>query len=75
MDEVLEAAELVADSGFEGAVVWLLRIVGALLVLGGLGLWLLTEAGLLWVPAVLIVAGVILAVVPQVLLSLAELTG
>jgi len=74
MDEALDAAELVADAGLEGAVVWLFRIVGALMILAGLGLWLLTSSGLLWLPATLIVVGLVLVVAPQVLLLLAELT-
>jgi hypothetical protein len=75
MDEVLDVAEVVADSGLEGAIVWLFRILGLLLVLAGLGLWLLTEATLLWLPAVLLLVGVVLLVAPQVLLFLVELTG
>ncbi|SFS02917.1 hypothetical protein SAMN05216559_2708 [Halomicrobium zhouii] len=73
MDEALEAAELLADSGFEGAFVWALRAVGLLVVLAGLGLWLLTEAGLLVLPAVLLVVGLALVVLPGLLLQLAEL--
>ncbi|WP_435064901.1 hypothetical protein [Halobaculum sp. EA56] len=75
MDEVLDAAEVVADSELEGAVVWLLRVVGIVLVLAGAGLWLLTEAGLLWLPALAMVAGAALIVVPGVLLELLELFG
>lgn len=75
MDEVLEAVEVVADSELEGAFVWLLRLLGLLAVLAGLGLWLFTEAGLLVLPALLIVAGLALLVAPNVLLTLAELTG
>jgi hypothetical protein len=74
MDEALEVAEVVADSGLEGAVVWLLRILGGLAILAGLGLWLLTDAGLLMLPALLIVVGIVLLVAPSVLLVLAELT-
>jgi hypothetical protein len=74
MDEALEAAELVADSELEGAVVWLLRVVGLVCVLAGLGLWLFTEAGLLVLPALLVVVGVVLVVAPGILLTLAELT-
>lgn len=73
MGEVLEAAEVVADSELEGAVVWLFRVVGILLALAGLGLWLFTEAGVLWLPAILIAAGVLLAVIPSILLELLEL--
>ncbi|WP_255150885.1 hypothetical protein [Halorarius halobius] len=73
MDEALEAAEVVADSGLEGVVVWLFRILGVLFILAGLGMWLLTDAGLLVLPAVLIVVGVVLLVAPQILLLLAEL--
>ncbi|UIO98841.1 hypothetical protein Hbl1158_09855 [Halobaculum sp. CBA1158] len=75
MDEVLDAAEIVADSELEGAVVWLFRIVGILLVLAGVGAWLLTEAGLLWLPALAIAVGILLATVPQLLLEFAELFG
>lgn len=73
MDEALEAAEVVADSELEGVIVWLLRIVGALMILAGLGLWLSGSMSLLWVPAGLIVVGLGLIVAPQVLLLLAEL--
>lgn len=73
MDEALEAAEVVADSELEGAVVWLLRVVGILLILAGLGLWLLTEAGLLWLPAIAIVVGLALATIPGLLFQLLEL--
>ncbi|WP_336022518.1 hypothetical protein [Halobellus salinisoli] len=72
MDDVLEVVDVVADSGFEGVITWVLRLVGLLVLLGGLGLWLLTEMGLLWLPAVLILVGVVLLVVPSVLLLLAE---
>lgn len=75
MDEVLEAAELAQDAGLEGAFTWLFRIVGLLLVAGGLGLWLLGDWGLLWVPAVLGVAGLILILVPAVLLTVLEVAG
>jgi hypothetical protein len=74
MDEALEAAELVADSELEGVFTWILRALGVLFVLGGLGLWLLTDAGLLVLPALLIVVGLVLIAAPSVLLLLAELT-
>ncbi|WP_158058137.1 hypothetical protein [Halorussus halophilus] len=74
MDEALEAVELVADSELEGAFTWLLRIVGLLVLLAGVGLWLFTEMGLLVLPAVLIVVGLVLLVAPSILLALAELT-
>jgi len=73
MDEALEVLDVVADAGLEGAVVWLFRLLGLVLVVAGLGVWLLTESGLLLLPALLIVAGVVLLVVPQLLLVLAEL--
>jgi hypothetical protein len=75
MDEVLDVAEVVADSELEGAVVWVLRILGALATLAGLGLWLLTDAGLLVLPALLIVVGVLLVVVPGLLLTVADVAG
>lgn len=73
MDEALEAAELVAGSELEGVVVWLLRVVGLLAIAAGLGLWLFTEAGLLVLPALLLLVGVVLLVAPSLLLALAEL--
>lgn len=75
MDEVLEAAEFAQDAGLEGAFAWLFRIVGAILLLAGLGLWLLGDAGLLWLPAILLVAGLVLVAVPEVLMTLLEFTG
>ncbi|MFC6862361.1 hypothetical protein ACFQGE_02660 [Halomicroarcula sp. GCM10025817] len=74
MDEVLDVVDVVADSGFEGIVTWLLRLVGLVAVLAGLGLWLFTEMGLLILPAVLILLGLVLLVAPSVLLLAAELT-
>lgn len=70
MDEVLDAAEVVADSELGGAVVMVLRVIGALLLLAGLGLWLLTAANLLWIPALLIVGGAILVTVPGIAFEL-----
>ncbi|MFT4884957.1 MAG: hypothetical protein ACI8U4_002475 [Natronomonas sp.] len=72
MDELLEVADIVADSGFEGVVTWLFRVVGLVAILAGLGLWLLTEMGLLWLPALLMLVGVVLLVAPEVLLFVAE---
>lgn len=72
MDELLDVVDAVADSGLEDAIAWLLRLVGLVALLAGLGLWLLTEAGLLWLPAVLVFVGVVLLVAPSVLLFLAE---
>jgi putative effector of murein hydrolase LrgA (UPF0299 family) len=73
MDDALEVVDVLADSGLEGAITWLFRIVGLVAVLAGLGLWLLTDMGLLFVPAALIVLGLVLLVAPSVLLVLAEL--
>ncbi|RZV08200.1 hypothetical protein BDK88_3167 [Natrinema hispanicum] len=75
MDDVLELVDLVADSELEGVFVWLLRLVGLVAVVAGLGLWLLTDMGILVLPLVLIVGGIALLVVPSVLLSIAELFG
>jgi hypothetical protein len=75
MDEALEVVDLLADAGLEGAVAWLLRLVGLLVLLAGVGLWLFTDMGLLVVPAVLMLLGVALLVVPSVLLELAEVAG
>ncbi|WP_121821962.1 hypothetical protein [Halostella salina] len=73
MDEALEVVELVVDSGLEQAIAWILRLLGVLAVLAGLGLWLLTDSGLLVLPAVLLVVGVVLLVAPSILLALTEL--
>ena len=74
MDEVLEVADVVADSGFEGIVTWLFRLVGLVLLLAGLGMWLFTEMGLLVLPALLMLVGLVLLVAPSVLLLVAEFT-
>jgi len=73
MDDALEVVDVLADSGLEGAITWLLRLVGLVAVLAGLGLWLLTDMGLLLVPAALMLLGLVLLVAPSVLLDLAEL--
>lgn len=75
MDEALEVVDLLADSGLEGPLSWILRVLGIFLLLTGLGIWLLTDIGLLPVPAFLLVAGVVLLVVPELLLTVAELGG
>ncbi|MGB9965328.1 hypothetical protein [Halobacterium sp. CBA1126] len=75
MDEVLEVAELATDAGVEGVLVWVFRLLGLVLALAGLGLWLLADFSFLWIPAVLLVLGILLAVVPDLLLSLVELAG
>ncbi|NEU57943.1 hypothetical protein [Halorussus sp. MSC15.2] len=71
MDEALEVLDLVADSGLDGVVTWLLRLLGLLVLLAGVGLWLFAEVGLL-VPALLVGGGIVLLVAPSVLLALAE---
>lgn len=75
MDEVLEAVDVIADYGFEGIIAWLFRLIGLVALLAGLGLWLLTDMGILFLPAVLIVVGIVLLVAPSILLALAELAG
>ncbi|QLD86610.1 hypothetical protein HWV23_13025 [Natronomonas halophila] len=72
MDELLEVVDIVADSGMEEAIAWVLRLVGLVALLAGLGLWLLTEMGLLWLPGLLMLVGIVLLVAPSVLLFLAE---
>ncbi|WP_135365425.1 hypothetical protein [Halosimplex halophilum] len=73
MDEVLEVAEVAADFGLEGVFRLILGLVGFLLLVGGLGLWLLTDMGLLVLPAVLMVVGVLLMVAPVVLFVIGDL--
>ena len=75
MDEILDVADVVADLGLEGVASAIVRLVGLVALLAGVGLWLLTDAGLLVVPALLILAGLVLLVAPSVLLALAELAG
>lgn len=71
LDEALEVLDLVADSGLDGVVTWLLRLLGLLALLAGVGLWLFAELRLL-VPALLVVGGLVLLVAPSVLLVLDE---
>lgn len=73
MNDALEVVEAVADSELEGAFAWLLRVLGLVAIAAGLGIWLLTDAGLLVFPAVLLLVGVALLVAPNVLLFLTEL--
>jgi hypothetical protein len=73
MDELLDAADVVEDSPLEGVLTWLLRVLGIVSIAAGLGLWLFTDAGLLVLPALLLVVGVVLVAAPSVLLLLAEL--
>jgi hypothetical protein len=73
MDEALEAVELAADLGLDGAVNWLLRIAGILAIVTGLALWLGLGWDLLVVPAILLAVGVVLVVVPSVFEFLLEL--
>jgi len=72
MDEALEVVDAIADSGFEGLISWGLRIAGLLAILAGVGLWLGTEMGLLVLPALLMLGGLVLLAAPSVLLALAE---
>ncbi|ELZ27489.1 hypothetical protein C475_06205 [Halosimplex carlsbadense 2-9-1] len=73
MDEVLDVAEVAADFGLEGVFRAILGLVGVLLILGGLGLWLLTDMGLLVLPAALMIVGVLLLVAPVVLFGIGDL--
>ena len=73
MDEVLDAVDLLADFGLEGIMAWILRIIGLVAVLAGLGLWLVADMSLLVIPAALMVVGLVLLVAPSILLFLTEL--
>jgi hypothetical protein len=75
MDEVLEIAELAVDTGLEGIIAWILRLLGIVALAAGLFLWLATDASLLLLPAALMVVGVILLVVPSILLFVLELVA
>ena len=75
MDEIIEVVDIAADFGFRGVFVALLTVLGIIAVIAGFGLWLLTDAGLLVLPALLIVGGGVLTVAPGVVLVVAELVG
>ena len=70
MDELLDVIDLVADVGELAG--WLFRLLGVVAILAGVGLWLFTDVILL-VPAVLVVLGLALLVVPEILLAFVEL--
>jgi len=72
MDEVLEVVDVAADFGFGGVIVALLTVLGIVAAIAGFGLWLLTDTGLLVLPALLIVGGGVLTVA-GVVLVVAEL--
>lgn len=73
MDEIVEvAAELGTEAfGFE-AVAWLIRILGVLLVLGGIGVFVLTEVTVL-IPVLMILAGIVLVAAPSLAMLALEL--
>lgn len=74
MDEILDVADVVADSELEGAFTWLLRVLGVLAILAGIGNWVLTDVSL-FVPVVLILVGIVLVAIPSILLEVAEVAG
>ena len=74
MDELLEVVELFGDFGLDGAIAWLFRLLGVLAILGGLGLWLLTDITIV-IPVVLVVAGFVLLIIPELLLGVVEVVG
>lgn len=74
MDELLDILDLVVDTGLEGAVTWIFRILGVIAILAGIGLWLFTDLGLL-VPGILVVGGIVLVAIPGILVELTELAG
>ncbi len=71
MDELLDILDLFSDLGLDGVVVWLFRLLGFVATLAGVALWLFADVGLL-IPAVLIIIGIILLVVPGLLFELLE---
>jgi len=72
MDELLEVVDVLADSGLEEAFAWLLRIIGIVCILAGIGVWLFVDVTIL-IPIGLVVVGIALLVVPEILLGLLEL--
>jgi hypothetical protein len=71
MDELVDVFDVAADLGLDGALEWLLRLVGVLLVLAGIAVWVLTDLTVL-VPAALVVVGVLLFVLPGILVDVAD---
>jgi energy-converting hydrogenase Eha subunit C len=71
MDEVLEVVDVAADLGLENAIAWLLRIVGILLILAGIGIVLFTDITVI-VAVALVAVGLVLLVAPSILLLVAE---
>jgi hypothetical protein len=72
MDEVLDLVGFVAELVLGNPLTWLVRVVGVIVILAGLGLWLFTESGLLVLPAILIVTGLLLAAFTEVLVAFTE---
>jgi hypothetical protein len=70
MDELLDVVELVADVGEWAGL--LFRVLAVVAILAGVGIWLFVDVTVL-VPAVLILVGVGLLVIPELLLSVIEL--
>jgi hypothetical protein len=73
VDGILDVPGPIAESGLEGVFTWILRIVGLLAVLAGVGLWASTDVGLLVVPGAVMAIGVVLLAAPSVPLLAAEL--
>jgi hypothetical protein len=71
VDEALELLDVVADAGLEGAVTWLVRLVGLLVLVGAVVALLVDLVGPL-VAGGLALVGVVLLVAPSLLLALAE---
>jgi len=72
MDEVFDLVELLGDLILGNSSTLLVRILGIIVTLAGLGLWLLTESELFVLPAILIVVGLFLAAFTEVLVAFAE---
>ncbi|AQL43584.1 hypothetical protein BV210_13150 [Halorientalis sp. IM1011] len=72
MDEIIEVAEVAADFGLEGAMAWIVRIIGLLVLLAGAGMWLVADMSLLVLPAALMVVGLVLLVAPSIFLLFLE---
>lgn len=72
MEEALELLDLFADIGLEGAVTWIVRLLGLLLIVAGIVAYVVFEAGLL-IAGGLAVVGLVLLVAPSLLIAAAEL--
>ncbi|AWB26380.1 hypothetical protein [Halococcoides cellulosivorans] len=74
MDELRDAIESFGELGLDGVFRWVLRVIGLVAIVGGIGLVVVTELGPM-LPTALVLGGLIALVFPDPLLTLAEVAG